>query len=90
VSLAIDEDEVAVIRSGSMPGLHAVALDAPSETIELRLTARDRTGYAAGAVAAIDWLLEAPRTAGIHPFDEVVDERIRRRVRTPEVAAMTA
>jgi 4-hydroxy-tetrahydrodipicolinate reductase len=89
-SLPIDVEEVAVVRSGSMPGLHAVALDAPSETIELRLTARDRGGYAAGALAAIDWLLEAPRTAGIHPFDEVVDERIRRRVRPPEVAAMTA
>jgi 4-hydroxy-tetrahydrodipicolinate reductase len=88
-SLAIDDDEVAVVRSGSMPGLHAVALDAPSETIELRLTARDRSGYAAGALTAIDWLLATPRTAGIHPFDEVVDERIRRREQSPEVAAMT-
>jgi 4-hydroxy-tetrahydrodipicolinate reductase len=89
-SLAIADDEVAVVRSGSMPGFHAVALDAPSETIELRLTARDRSGYAAGALAAIDWLLEAPRTPGLHPFDDVVDERIARRERTREVAAMTA
>jgi 4-hydroxy-tetrahydrodipicolinate reductase len=89
-SLPIAEDEVAVVRSGSMPGLHAVALDAPSETIELRLTARDRSGYATGALAAIDWLLEAPRTPGIHPFDEVVEERIARRRQEREVAAMTA
>ena len=89
-SLPIADDEVAVVRSGSMPGLHAVALDAPSETIELRLTARDRSGYAAGALAAIDWLLEAPRTPGFHAFDEVVDDRIARRERTREVAAMTA
>jgi 4-hydroxy-tetrahydrodipicolinate reductase len=74
--LPIELDEIAVVRSGSMPGMHAVALDGVSETIELRLTARDRSGYAAGALAAIDWLRATPRSPGIHPFDEVVDERI--------------
>jgi len=76
VALPIGVDEVAVLRSGSMPGMHVVGLDGASETIELRLTARDRSGYAAGALAAIDWLRAAPRSAGIHAFDEVVDERI--------------
>jgi 4-hydroxy-tetrahydrodipicolinate reductase len=76
VELPIGVDEVAVVRSGSMPGMHVVGLDGTSETIELRLTARDRSGYAAGALAAIDWLLAAPRSPGIHAFDEVVDERI--------------
>lgn len=89
-SIPIGDDEVAVIRSGSMPGFHAVALDATSETIELRLTARDRTGYASGALAAIDWLLKTRRTPGVHPFDEVVDDWIGRPERTSEVAAMTA
>jgi 4-hydroxy-tetrahydrodipicolinate reductase len=74
--LPIGVDEVAVVRSGSMPGMHAVALDGTSETIELRLTARDRSGYAAGALVAIDWLRAEPRTPGIHAFDTVVDERI--------------
>ncbi len=76
VELPIDVDEVAVVRSGSMPGMHVVGLDGTSETIELRLTARDRSGYAAGALAAIDWLRAAPRSPGIHAFDEIVDERI--------------
>jgi len=76
VQLPIDVDEVAVVRSGSMPGMHVVGLDGASETIELRLTARDRSGYAAGALAAIEWLQAAPRSPGIHAFDEVVDERI--------------
>jgi 4-hydroxy-tetrahydrodipicolinate reductase len=75
-ALPIAVDEIAVLRSGSMPGMHVVGLDGTSETIELRLTARDRSGYAAGALVAIDWLLDRPRTPGIHPFDEVVDERI--------------
>jgi 4-hydroxy-tetrahydrodipicolinate reductase len=82
-TLPIELDEVAVIRSGAMPGMHAVGLDGPSETIELRLTARDRSGYAAGALAAIDWLRAEPRTPGIHPFDEVVDARIAGRVGLP-------
>jgi 4-hydroxy-tetrahydrodipicolinate reductase len=75
-ALPIGIDEVAVLRSGSMPGMHLVGLDGASETIELRLTARDRSGYASGALAAIDWLHAAPRSPGIHPFNEVVDERI--------------
>jgi len=87
-SLPIDADEVAVVRSGWMPGHHAVVLDRESETIELRLTARDRSGYAAGALAAIDWLRAAPRSVGLHPFDEVVDEILAVRDRSPEVPAM--
>jgi 4-hydroxy-tetrahydrodipicolinate reductase len=74
--LPIDADEVAVVRAGTMPGHHTVAFDAAGETLELRLTARDRSAYAAGALAAIDWLRAAPRTPGIHPFDAVVDDLI--------------
>jgi 4-hydroxy-tetrahydrodipicolinate reductase len=71
---ATGEPEVAVIRAGAAPGMHLVGFDAPSETIELRLTARDRSGYAAGALAAADWLLASHRAPGIHPFDAVVDD----------------
>ncbi len=92
--LPIELDEVAVIRSGLMPGMHLIGLDGASETIELRLTARDRSGYAAGALVAIDWLRATPRSAGIHPFDEVVDERIaaarRLAAAPPEPVATTA
>ena len=66
--------EVAVVRAGASPGMHLVGFDAPGEAVELRLTARDRTAYASGAVAAADWLMARPRTPGIHPFDEVVDD----------------
>ncbi|TMF34394.1 MAG: hypothetical protein E6I26_12155 [Chloroflexi bacterium] len=83
--------EVAVVRSGAMPGLHLVGLDSPSETIELRLTARDRSGYAAGALAAIDWLRAQPRQPGLHPFDTVVDDLIAaRRHAAPESPAQPA
>jgi len=65
--------EVAVVRAGSSPGMHLVGFDAPGETVELRITARDRSAYAAGAVAAADWLSLEPRAPGIHTFDPVVD-----------------
>jgi 4-hydroxy-tetrahydrodipicolinate reductase len=69
-----DALEVAVVRAGASPGMHLVGFDAPGETIELRLTARDRSAYALGVLASIDWLTARPRPAGLHPFDAVVDE----------------
>jgi 4-hydroxy-tetrahydrodipicolinate reductase len=69
-----DELEVVAIRAGSSPGSHLVGFDAPGETVELRLTARDRSAYAAGALAAADWLVRAPRAPGLHAFEPVVDE----------------
>jgi 4-hydroxy-tetrahydrodipicolinate reductase len=72
-SPAPEELDVAVIRAGAAPGMHLVGFDAPGETLEMRLTARDRSAYAAGAVTAAEWLLAEPRQAGFHSFDEVVD-----------------
>jgi dihydrodipicolinate reductase len=71
---APDELEVVAVRAGASPGTHLVGFDAPGETIELRLTARDRSAYAAGILAAADWLVREPRPAGLHPFDPIVDE----------------
>jgi 4-hydroxy-tetrahydrodipicolinate reductase len=73
---APDELELAVLRAGASPGMHLVGFDGPGETIELRLTARDRSAYAAGALMAADWLLADTRLPGLHAFDEVVDDRI--------------
>ena len=70
--------EVASIRAGASPGMHRVGFDAAGETIELQLTARDRSAYAAGALAAAEWLVRMPRAPGIHPLDRVVDELLAR------------
>ncbi len=83
-----DELDVAVIRAGASPGMHLVGFDAPGETVELRLTARDRSAYAAGALAAADWLVRERRSPGLHAFDPVVDELLDRSRRT--VAPITA
>jgi 4-hydroxy-tetrahydrodipicolinate reductase len=70
--------EVVSIRAGASPGMHLVGFDAAGETIELRLTARDRSAYAAGILIAASWLMRAPREPGIHAFDPIVDELIAR------------
>ena len=66
--------DVVGVRAGSAPGTHLVTFDGAGESIELRLTARDRTAYADGALTAARWLRAAPRAAGLHPFDAVVDD----------------
>ncbi len=78
-----DDLEVVSIRAGVSPGMHMVGFDATGETVELRLTARDRSAYAIGILTAADWLTRAPRMAGIHAFDPVVDALLAQR----EVAA---
>ena len=73
-----DDLEVVSLRAGESPGMHLVGFDATGETIELRLTARDRSPYAAGILAAVDWLERTPRAPGLHAFDPIVDELIAR------------
>ena len=43
-------------RAGSIPGTHTVGFDGPSDTIELTHTARDRRGFASGALLAARWI----------------------------------
>jgi 4-hydroxy-tetrahydrodipicolinate reductase len=43
-------------RAGMIPGIHTIGFDGPSDTIELTHTARDRRGFATGALAAARWL----------------------------------
>lgn len=80
---AAEDLEVVSVRAGASPGMHLVGFDAPGETVELRLTARDRSAYAAGILAAADWLAREARSPGLHSFDPIVDELIAR----PSIAA---
>ena len=43
-------------RVGTIPGTHTVGFDGPSDTIELTHAARDRRGFAGGALVAARWL----------------------------------
>jgi 4-hydroxy-tetrahydrodipicolinate reductase len=43
-------------RAGMIPGIHTVGFDGASDTIELTHTARDRRGFASGALLAARWI----------------------------------
>ena len=43
-------------RAGAIPGVHTIGFDGPSDTIVLTHTARDRRGFAAGALLAAKWI----------------------------------
>ena len=48
--------DVAASRAGFIPGTHTVGFDGPAETVTLTHTARDRTAFARGALAAAKWI----------------------------------
>lgn len=50
------ELHVSSTRVGSVPGTHSVFFDSFADSIELRHTARNREGFALGAVRAAEWL----------------------------------
>jgi 4-hydroxy-tetrahydrodipicolinate reductase len=45
------------IRTGSVPGTHELILDSQSEQLSITHIVRDRAVFAAGALAAADWLV---------------------------------
>src|SRR5436190_1553252 len=48
--------DVAASRAGFIPGTHTIGFDGPSESITLTHTARDRGGFARGALTAAKWI----------------------------------
>lgn len=78
--------EVVALRAGSSPGMHLVGFDAPGESIELRITARDRSAYVAGALLAADRMLAEPgRDPGLIGFDTIVREILAAHPDTPAI-----
>ena len=68
-----DTLHVASVRVGHEPGTHEVGFDGPHDRITLRHAARNRAGFALGAVLAGEWLIGK---RGRHEFDEVLTEWI--------------
>ena len=67
--------EVVALRAGSHPGMHTVGFDGPGESLQVRVEARDRSAYVAGALLSADALLEQPERTGITAFTQLVHER---------------
>ncbi len=53
-----DELHVASMRGGQIPGTHSVLFDSEFDSIVLKHTARNRLGFATGAVIAGEWIME--------------------------------
>lgn len=66
--LRADELSVAVVRAGTNYSEHTVGMDAPAEVIELKHRARSAAAFAAGALAAADWIRSR---RGLHTMDAV-------------------
>ncbi len=72
-SIGREELHISALRGGSIPGIHRAIMDAPVDTIEISHTARNRTGFALGAVLAAEWI--ATRQ-GLYTMDNFMDELI--------------
>jgi len=57
------------LRAGATPGTHLVAYDGPYERVTLAHEARSRDGFAAGALAAAEWL---PGHRGVHTVEDML------------------
>jgi len=51
-----EELHIASVRGGHVPGTHSVYFDSEADTIELVHRARNRKGFASGAVTAAEWV----------------------------------
>jgi 4-hydroxy-tetrahydrodipicolinate reductase len=72
--LEADRFHVASVRAGGIIGEHTVGFDSGGDEILLEHRARNRRGFALGAVLAAEWI--APRT-GYYSFEEVVADLVR-------------
>jgi 4-hydroxy-tetrahydrodipicolinate reductase len=67
--------EIVALRAGSHPGMHTVGFDGPGESLQVKVEARDRSAYVAGALLSADALMQQPERTGITAFTDLVRER---------------
>jgi 4-hydroxy-tetrahydrodipicolinate reductase len=65
----VREFGISSIRGGHVPGTHEVVFDAPYETVRLQHAARGRQAFAAGALAAAEWIRGKH---GVFTFDQML------------------
>lgn len=66
--------DVASNRAGAIPGTHQVGFDSEADTITLQHTARNRAGFAQGALRAARWMIGR---RGFYEFSDVWEEIVR-------------
>lgn len=68
------EVPTASTRAGHIPGTHRVGFDSEADTLTITHTARNRAGFAEGALVAARWIVGRE---GFYEFSEIIDEQIR-------------
>lgn len=68
-----NELHIGTIRGGYHPGQHTVTWDSEFDTIEFRHSARNRTGFAMGAVIAAEFIVDK-QLRGLVPFVDIFSE----------------
>ncbi|MCC6364703.1 MAG: dihydrodipicolinate reductase [Bryobacterales bacterium] len=63
--------DISSSRAGAHPGTHEIGFDSAADTVTLRHVARNREGFARGALRAAQWLVQTQRK-GLVAFDEVL------------------
>jgi 4-hydroxy-tetrahydrodipicolinate reductase len=63
--------EISSIRAGFMPGTHLLGFDSEADTIILEHRARNRQGFAEGAILAARWIWGRQ---GFYPFEQILRE----------------
>jgi 4-hydroxy-tetrahydrodipicolinate reductase len=58
-------------RVGDVTGIHSIFIDSPADTIELKHSAKNRSGFAAGALLAAKWI---HGRKGFFDFNVLLDE----------------
>jgi 4-hydroxy-tetrahydrodipicolinate reductase len=66
--------DVASNRAGAIPGTHQIGFDSEADTLLLEHRARDRSGFAQGALRAARWMIGR---RGVYEFSQVWEEIVR-------------
>lgn len=69
-----EELHIGSVRGGMIPGIHTVTLDSTADTIEISHNARNRKGFAHGAVLAAEWLVNKK---GFYRIEDFIDEALK-------------
>lgn len=75
--LAPEELQVAALRLGGVFGKHTAFIDSDADEIVISHTAKNRSGFASGAVEAAVWLAGRNKTnPGFYTMDDFLNERL--------------
>lgn len=69
----LHEFSFSTVRCGHIPGTHTLHFDSPADTLILTHEARNRQGFAHGAIVAAEWLLNKQ---GFFSIDEMMQDQL--------------